>query len=284
MIQYVKRSDLNVDKYNACIENSIQSRIYGFSWYLDIVADNWDVLVLDDYKAVMPIPWKKKYFIKYVTQPLFCQQLGIFTSKSLEKEDIISFFRKIPIRFVKVSLNLNSFNYFDDNITRKNYILDLNKNYQSLSANFSRTRRQRVRFGKKINLEVKRVAIDKLVEIQQKNYNYEGFSDIIISKLSKYIIKNEKGFVLGVYKENELLGGGFFIEQKQRIIYLFSSFNNSGRKYQAASFLINFVIEKNQQKDKILDFEGGNIKSIGDFFKSFGAHKENFYQYSKSFF
>ena len=73
-----KETNLDVDKYDACIENSIQSRIYAFSWYLDIVADNWDVLVLDDYKAVMPIPWKKKYFIKYIAQPLFLSAIGCF--------------------------------------------------------------------------------------------------------------------------------------------------------------------------------------------------------------
>ena len=49
MIQYVKRQHLDVSKYDFCIENSTQSRIYAFSWYLDIVADHWDVLVLDDY-------------------------------------------------------------------------------------------------------------------------------------------------------------------------------------------------------------------------------------------
>jgi len=86
MIHYVKREDLEVTKYNDCIENSIQSRIYAFSWYLDIVADNWDVLVEDDYTAVMPVPWKQKYFIKYVTQPFFCQQLGVFATHKISKE------------------------------------------------------------------------------------------------------------------------------------------------------------------------------------------------------
>jgi len=71
MIHYVKREDLEVLKYDACIENALQSRVYAFSWYLDIVADNWDVLVLNNYEAVMPVPWKQKYFIKYVTQPFF---------------------------------------------------------------------------------------------------------------------------------------------------------------------------------------------------------------------
>ena len=79
MITYIKRKDLEVEKYDACIENSLQSRVYAFSWYLDIVADNWDVLVLDDYKAVMPIPWKKKYFIRYVHPPLWLLELGVFS-------------------------------------------------------------------------------------------------------------------------------------------------------------------------------------------------------------
>lgn len=277
MIKYIKRKDLEDDKYDTCIENAIQSRIYAFSWYLDIVADHWDVLVLDDYKAVMPIPWKQKYLLKYVTQPLFCQQLGVFSSKKMSKNQLEIFFNKVPSRFVKVSLCLNPSNYFDDNSnTRKNYILNLNSNYQSLLANFSRTRRQRVKLAIKNNLKVKPVAIDKLIEIQKRNYNYDGFSETIILEISETETDSDKSEVLGVYKENELLGGGLFLKHQERIIYLFSSFTNNGRKYQAASFLINYIIEQNQQQNKVLDFEGGNIKSIGDFFRSFGAEKETY--------
>ena len=46
MIKYVRRKDLDIKKYNNCIEKSIQSRIYAFSWYLDVVAENWSVLVV----------------------------------------------------------------------------------------------------------------------------------------------------------------------------------------------------------------------------------------------
>ncbi|MDB2555531.1 hypothetical protein N9X55_02170, partial [Flavobacteriaceae bacterium] len=95
-IKYLSREELEVAKYNDCIENSIQRRVYAFSWYLDIVADNWDVLVLNDYEAVMPIPWKQKYFIKYVTQPFFCQQLGVFARKKISKELVLDFIQNIP--------------------------------------------------------------------------------------------------------------------------------------------------------------------------------------------
>ena len=109
MIHYVKREDLEVAKYNECIENSIQSRIYAYSWYLDIVADNWDVLVFKDYEAVLPIPWKKKYFIKYITQPYFCQQLGVFSKDRVSKDFEYGMLKKIPYKFLKISFLLENF-------------------------------------------------------------------------------------------------------------------------------------------------------------------------------
>ena len=79
MIKYLTRSHVNIEKYNNCISNAVNSRIYAYSWYLDIVADeNWDVLVLDDYVAVMPLPKRRKYFINYVYTPFWVLQLGIF--------------------------------------------------------------------------------------------------------------------------------------------------------------------------------------------------------------
>jgi hypothetical protein len=47
-------------KYDTCMAQSLNSRIYAFSWYLDAVADHWDVLVYGDYEAVMPLPWRQK--------------------------------------------------------------------------------------------------------------------------------------------------------------------------------------------------------------------------------
>ena len=67
MIQYLKNKEIDFKKYDACIAAAINSRIYAYSWYLNIVADNWDALVLNDYEAVMPLPifrLKKAFFFK----------------------------------------------------------------------------------------------------------------------------------------------------------------------------------------------------------------------------
>jgi hypothetical protein len=274
MINYVKRKDLEVAKYNDCIENSIQSRIYAFSWYLDIVADNWDVLVLNDYEAVMPIPWKQKYFIKYVIQPFFCQQLGIFSkdiiSKYFEKEML----KKIPRKFLKISLTLNTDNFLlSKKASRRNYTLRLNKEYLEIQKGFSKGRKHAVKVGEKVGLKVASCTIEELIKIQSENYKYD-IPITTLKNLAKVFLQKEKGIILGVFKDEKLLGGGFFIKDEHRFIYLYAAFNLEGRKLQAASLLISNVVKKHQSSNLRLDFEGGNISNIGKFYRSFGAEEE----------
>ena len=272
MIKYIKRKNLDVQKYDNCISNSLQSRVYGYSWYLDIVADNWDVLVLDDYKAVMPIPWKSKYFVKYITQPYFCQQLGIFSVEEISEELCSEMLNNIPKKFKKINLNLNSDNFMISKTeSRTNYVLELNTEYQNLFKSFSKGRKHAVKVGEKKNLHLKNVSILELIALKEQFYEHISFNKSILENLVNFCLKNKKGFLLGVFDGDVLLGGGFFLKSNNRIIYLFSSFNTKGRKLQAASFLIGNVINQYENSNYVLDFEGGNIPNIGSFFKSFGA-------------
>ena len=49
------------EKWDACVSNSHNPLIYARSFYLDHISDNWSGLVLNDYEAVMPICWRKKF-------------------------------------------------------------------------------------------------------------------------------------------------------------------------------------------------------------------------------
>lgn len=273
MIRLVKRKNLDVERYNTCIVNSVQSRIYGYSWYLDIVAENWDVLILNDFEAVMPLPWKRKYFLKYITQPLFCQQLGVFSKNETDDNSLSNFIKAIPKSFLKVNLNGNFNLSFGNSTERKNYILSLNNDYDSLFKGYSKTRKQRVKKAQKANLLITDVLITELIDLYEENYSYSGFSS---AKLESIAVLNEAKLI-GIKKEDELIGGAVFLVIKNRIIYLFSAFNENGKKYQAASFLIDHMIQTNQKTNTILDFEGGNLKNIEAFFKSFGSKIEPFY-------
>jgi len=77
-IYYLRNSEIDKDSWNNCIEQAANGLIYGYSSYLDHMADNWDALVLNNYEAVMPLPWRRKAGISYVFQPFLSAQLGIF--------------------------------------------------------------------------------------------------------------------------------------------------------------------------------------------------------------
>lgn len=278
-ITYVKRKDLNVEKYDACIEQSIQSRIYAFSWYLDIVADHWDVLVSGDYEAVMPIPWTRKFGFKYVVQPPFCQQLGVFSLKKFTTRNELIFLRKLKRKFLKIHYAFNSKNLVDSKLSQRiNYTILLNSDYNDLFKGFNKGRKHAVKKGIKNELTIGKVSIEKLLDIQSNNYNYQGLDSSILKKITNQSLNNNIGFFKGVFLGEELLGGAFLIQTKQSILYLFSAFTTKGKKLQAPSFIIYKLLEEYSNSDLIFDFEGGNLPNIATFFKSFGAKKEYFYQ------
>ncbi|TVZ56964.1 hypothetical protein OD91_2268 [Lutibacter sp. Hel_I_33_5] len=284
MINYIKRKDLNVKKYDACIEESIQSRIYAFSWYLDIVADNWDVLVLDAYEAVMPIPWKRKYFLKYSTQPYFCQQLGVFSKTTLSAKLQVDFINRIPNSFLKVSYqfnsdNVNVSNHFSE---RKNYILNLSEDYSELRKKYKKDRKYRVNQSLRNDFVIQNIEIDNLIKIAKEHYKFIALLDKDYLKLKKLMyqaVKTNNGFLLGVKDA----GGCFFLKDKKRLIYLFSVMTPFGKEKQVPSLLLDSIIKEYSNSNYTLDFEGSMIPGVEAFYKSFGAEKEDYYLFEKSF-
>ncbi len=45
------------------MDEAFNGLIYAKSWYLDIVADQWDALVENDYEKIFPLVHRKKYGI-----------------------------------------------------------------------------------------------------------------------------------------------------------------------------------------------------------------------------
>ena len=286
MIKRITRKELDLEKYDACIAGAVQSRIYAFSWYLDVVAENWDVLVLDNYQAVMPLPWKRKYGFKYSTQPYFCQQLGVFSLNKITNSTQQDFINALPKSFLKVSLQLNALSYFEASFSKKtNYILALNDSYDALFKKFNKGRKHAITAADKHNLTIAPVDITTLIGLQQKHYQYhlKGKQIDVLLQLVAQTTSNGHGFLAGVFEGDQLLGGGFFLKSTHRIIYVFSAFNEDGKSKQAASFLINHVIKKNQSSNLVVDFEGGEIATIASFFRSFGAKKETYFLFTSSF-
>jgi hypothetical protein len=286
MINYIQRKDLDVTRYDACIENSIQSTIYAFSWYLDIVADHWDVLVLDDYKAVMPIPWKKKIGIKYVYPPLWLLELGVFYLDG--DQDIEPFLAILYSKFKFVELRLNTKNKFlklASLVPKQFQYLDLKIGYEAILKGYNRNRkRELVKANKYQLIENWTDNPDKLITIFKENIaeRVKGISDkdyANLRNLMNFSLKNGVGELLTIYDTNDkLLAAAFFLKHKNKVTQLVCASDISNRKSGVHTFFNDRAIFKYQSHFDIYNFGGSSMENIANYYVSFGSQTEEYQQ------
>lgn len=286
MISYLKRKDVEEDKYNDCINNSIQSNVFGFSWYLDMVTDNWDVLVLNDYEAVMPLPFRRKAFIKYVYPPFWLIQLGIY-SKEVEDENefLIELFDNF--NFVELRMNyMNSFSMFSVFQQEKRIqILPLNREYEVIYAKYNRNRKRELK--KAVSHDLNECWNDcptVLINLFKENVGkrVKKISDKDYDKLlalMQVCVRKKIGELLTIYdKNNRVVSGAFFLKHKKRVTELVCSSDFKNRKNGANTFMNDRAIYKYSRNFDVFDFGGSSMKKIAAYYKSFGAIDEKYTQ------
>ena len=281
MIQYIHNSELNKEKWDACIRSSQEPSIFFFFWYMDAVCVNWGALVLNDYEAVFPFAFNKKFNIHYIYQPYFTRYFGIYSKELVSTGLIEQFLGSIPsfFKYVKICLNASKNHFFEGYSTeeRKYQALDLNYPFEELKRNFSENTKRNVKKAVKANLRVEwNIAPLRIVELfrttKGEELNTFGEEDYIrLNRLMIDCLENKSGETIAVYDEKELCAAAFFMYSDKRFVYLKSGVTDQGRGKGAMHLLINDFIQKHSQKENILDFGGSSVESVARFYKSFGA-------------
>lgn len=278
MIRWINKQDMDLEKYNACIENSEQSLLYAYSWYLDIVCTDWMVMVYKDYEAVMPIPFRKKYVLKYVYPPFWMLQLGIFNQSKKEVERL--FINELLGKFRFVELRLNSRN----KMVSSNYIetkyfqeLNLSSDHEKILSDYQSDRKKDLRKADKFELKTKwDDSPEVLIQLFKNNVGRRtpeikdnDYQNLL--KLIQTCIEKSSGQILSVYKEEALVASAFFLKHKDTVTILCSSTDFENRNNGANTFLIDQAIQKYSQSFSVFNFGGSSMTSVAQYFKSFGT-------------
>ncbi len=286
-IKYYQHSEIDKIKWDKCIAKSFNGIIYAYSWYLDIVSENWDALIEDDYKAVFPLTQRKKYNVFYLYPPFFTQQLGVFSVNKLQEDKVENFIKSIPAKYRFIEINLNKYNKVNSNeyhlIPNKTHELDLINSYQQLYGMFSTNTKRNIKKAIKNNLTFqKNTSPDEIIRLfrnnrgkdidtlSEKDYNH-------LKHLINLLVLKNRAEVWSAYNsKGDLCAGVFYATSNNKTIFLFSGRNEEAKENGAIPFLINQFIFENSQKNLTLDFAGSNDSNLARFYKSFGS-KECFY-------
>lgn len=272
MIRRLKYNEIDFVKYSQCLENSEQRKYSATKDFLDITASKqWDILVYNDYEAVMPIPFVRKYGVKIVHNPKLCQQLGVFSSKddvNLNEQ----FLHYLESHYLIRIYSFNDGNKLRENLRIKKNFLIYPDAYENVYCRYSPKRKRKLRLDQDVlnHSEIKSVSyvevkpfiesnilglgkesdLDGFMEIYEKSYHLKYLSFLafyyhgkIINAIATYSDGNTVA-LLGTFSDKEYV------------------------KLSGASVLIDRMI-KEIIDTHIFDFEGGDIPNIEEFFRGF---------------
>ena len=288
MIRFLKHNEVDTDRWDDCIKNSVNSMPYAFSWYLDIVVEQWNALILNDYEAVFPLPTRKKYTFTYAYTPSWIQQLGLFskTYKGLRRID--DFIAKIPkeYRFVVLNMNHQAAVKEQDSIRlteNNNLLLKLDKPYQDQILHYSKNLKRNLRKANLSGLEVfKNDAPKNLIQLfksdKGSSLNHLSSNDYkVLEQVMHVAIYKHCGQVWMAYDEgNRPIAGMFLLFGLNRIILLFTGNSKEGKDCAAMPFLIDEFIKSSANSSFVFDFEGSNDLNLFRIYKGFGSENASY--------
>lgn len=289
MIRYIKNHFIDKAKYDHCVRRDVSKIVYGYSWYLNTVCDNWDALILNDYDAVWPLPYRYKWGVKYFYRPSAVQQLGIFSKKTLSSDTVIKFITKLKkeCKFAEVYLQEDQVDTLIDiqkiHLTPNvNLLVDLSTTYSQIYEKYNSNTRRSITKASKNSLQLFEndgppVLLNLFKENRGAGLEVPNDFYQVMEKIMYQCLHTNMGKLWTVYGQgNQVVSGAFFVENEGRSTFLFSGINEEGKKLGAMHHLINEYIIFNSEKLDWLDFEGSNNENLARFYKGFGAEERSY--------
>lgn len=286
-LRKIKRKDLDTEKYSKAINRALNYRIYAEYWYLDVLTnEKWECWVYGDYEAIMPIPLQYKFSFKFVLQPIYCQQLGVFYKEEIPDE----LFREFENKLHKYRVRAYHFNeenterYNPEGERRVNYILDLNRPYEEIFANYTKHRRKDIRKAERLGVQVYETGSkESFIALFIDNYQHlkDRVRQVYLRKYLDKLLQHKKIILCDILDgEKELIGTQMFVISNNRRICMGFARDKKKEKHNASAFVIDYLINKLSGSEKLIDFEGSVNPSIADFMEGFHPIKKYYINFS----
>lgn len=273
MIKRLKYHEIDFNKYNACIENSLQNSDYAQREFLDIVTGkSWELIIYDDYEAVMPVPLIVKFGFKIVLMPKLCQQLGIFSNQDSVYINNL-FYNYLTKNYIVLFYAFNGNNEVSNIGLKKSYIIPKNQ-YSEVKKRYSIHRRRNVRiigdlenniiFRNSLKSEDKAFFVENMKGIKKKE-DASIYFDLMQTLYEQKLMNIE----ILEYKNQIESMAGLYCGKTNHYLSLFVNKNPLSNTNIPSIVIDNYL--KKTIADQDFDFMGSDVENVAKFNERFGA-------------
>lgn len=285
-IQILPRQRIHTERWNQCVAEANHSNIFMYSWALDALCTYWDGLIINDYEAVLPLPWRQKWGIKYLYQVPFMPRLSVMGA-NWQPTDSPAVLQAMQQHFSFIHTDI-------DNLvcapwatrSRTNLYLPLSHTYATLEARFTEACRKNIR---KATARGCQLAPANRVEdiILMYDNAYGGLQNMHTQRnyqsaiaFAHTALQHQKASMWQVEQQltHEPLYTAILLHDKHRIYYWLGAPTAQGRQCRATYFFISQIIQQYSQSQHCFDFEGSDIPSVAHFYQQFAPLTETYHQ------
>ena len=276
MLKYLAHQAIDKNRWNQLVDQSNGSKAYSYAFYLDALCA-WDAVVMDDYAGGIALPVVVRYGLRQLYQPPFVQQC-IWLGKPLAEDQIAALWDLLKKHFHRIHFNTNL--PLPSSSPRTNLILELTTAH-TVHKNFSRSLRKNLsRSQEQVDVATS-PSTTRTIALFRSAYGHlnSSLGDDQYRALEQLYKQNPSSFLcVEVKHRHEAVAGLLFLRDAHRFYYILGAPNEEGRKLNAISHGITYIIDNFCQKGLVLDFEGSSIDKVKSFFESFGAVNEGFFE------
>lgn len=253
-IEYIKNKDIDRFQYDKTLNRSFNANTFAYSWYLDLVCDDWDLLVEGDYETVCPLPLKRKFGIVTVKQSRQAPFLGVFSDQHLTADKVVRFLKAIPYKNVQLTLNhLNRVVGHHSGKVEHVPVLDMILPYDKIVERYSDKARETLRKNDG-TFVTRSIRTDEYMFFKRSLKKVSTIPNMQLTRVMNFAIRYKSAGIYSVYSpRNELIGALFLIKSNNRIFLIDCIQNEEGQERNAVFRAINYLIESNKESNLTLE-------------------------------
>ena len=269
----IERPDLDVQKWDKLVERTKDASLFSHSFYLDAVAENWCVLVNEDYSIGLALPYTIRAKRRILYTPIFVSYLELLGAKPspIFNELIRKKFKTIEIEFKQEILG-NSAEIF---VTQ--FLNPGNKRKGQVNRMLNKSKRAEYEIRQTNDWSSVFNHLD-----EQLKGKFSGMTEISLRRLKgAYVNADEFGLLrtFEIINGDQSQGGVICIQRNNCLLYSKGACPIDVRDQGGMYAAIDAAIKYANEHQLTFDFGGSRVEGVRRFNYAFGGEDLQYYSY-----